>query len=109
MNICKFIDCWESEISDLVLKYYNFKSSEGLERLTKVFFYIYRITPKFNFLNREKMFEKFYSSLNDCVVSNEHEIKEFYKNVCKEFFGIKKNWKKSKIQFYIEKIIGFEK
>lgn len=86
-----------------MLKYYNFKSSEGLERLTKVFFYIYRITPKFNFLNREKMFEKFYSSLNDCVVLNEHEIKEFYKNVCKEFFGIKKIGKNRKYNFILKK------
>lgn len=49
------------------------------------------------------MFEKFYSSLNDCVVSNEHEIKEFYKNVCKEFFGIKKIGKNRKYNFILKK------
>lgn len=38
MNISNFVDCWENEISDLVLKYYNSEDSRGLEELTKLFF-----------------------------------------------------------------------
>lgn len=60
-------------------------------------------------MNKEKMFENFFDSLKDYTFLGKNEIEIFYKNVCKELFGIKKNWKKSNIQYYIEKLVGFEK
>lgn len=74
-----------------------------------VFKYIWEITPKINCLSVDKLQNMFMATLNDCKIPDEKRVRYFYKYICKNLCGIKKNFKDIKIRELIQDLIGFDR
>ena len=106
-KVYEFIDTFESDIADKVLQALNSKDECQEVELYKVFNYIYRITPKINFMNKSKMFDKFYATLSNCKVPEEKRVINYYKYICNCLCGIKKDF--SKFSDITQDLIGFDR
>lgn len=106
-KVYKFVNTFESYISDKILEAYDSKDELKEIELSFFFHYIWEITSKFNFINKKKLYNCFVASLPEC--DRNERIDKFYKYICACLCGVKKNWKTIDFSGYVQDIIGFER
>lgn len=90
-----YVEFWADYFADIVEKVYNIKGeADDTLNTTKLYEkieYLFFMTPKINFLNKNKMLSKFMTDyFNDDNSLKYKKIKTFYEYLCYCLCGIKK-------------------
>ena len=73
---------------------------------------IFKMTPKINFYNKNKLFNCFYETISYNIKVDyfyKYKLIVFYKYICKNICGVKADFYKLNIRAAVQDLIGFDK